>query len=194
MVERDGKFYERRHQIGFAGKETNEVEKQIDFVIGSGNHARTYAHRSSEGDLVELPVSWYSEKGGYWAMSPGYDNPTQDDFRRPVADDCLFCHNGYPGPGGRIAEGIDCQRCHGPGRAHVKAPGNRANIVESRPAWPRTAARRLHAMPSGDHQSAAAQCNPEVRSRAVLIPAWGAAGRLRTLLRSRRGIELRRPV
>ncbi len=128
MVERDGKFYARRHQIGFAGKETNETEKQIDYVIGSGNHARTYAHRNGEGDLVEMPVSWYSEKGGYWAMSPGYDNPTQDDFRRPVAEDCLFCHNGYPGPGGRLAEGIDCQRCHGPGSAHVKEPG-KSNIV-----------------------------------------------------------------
>ena len=38
MTERDGKFYQRRYQIGFDGKETNSVEKQADFVIGSGNH------------------------------------------------------------------------------------------------------------------------------------------------------------
>src|SRR6185437_8543443 len=37
MLERDGKFYESRHQIGFGGRETNQEEKQIDFVIGSGN-------------------------------------------------------------------------------------------------------------------------------------------------------------
>src|SRR5258708_5058871 len=46
----------------------------------------------------------------------------------------MFCHNGYPevGPGedaagreprfrGRLPEGIDCQRCHGPGRDHIRA-------------------------------------------------------------------------
>ena len=117
---RDGKFYLARHQIGYAGKQTNRVEKQIDYVIGSGNHARTFLHRNNEGQLMELPVSWYRENGGSWAMSPGYDNAHQEDFRRLVPDDCLFCHNGYP-TRNAIAEGIDCQRCHGPGQAHVDA-------------------------------------------------------------------------
>jgi tetratricopeptide (TPR) repeat protein len=117
-----GTFRLTRHQIGYGGKETNRVEKPIDYVVGSGNHARTYLYRNSEGQLVELPVSWYSENGGYLAMSPGYDNPRQEDFRRLVPDDCLFCHTGYPGKA--IAEGIDCQRCHGPGQAHVAAAGS----------------------------------------------------------------------
>src|SRR5579864_7814734 len=73
LIERDGKLYQRRHQIGYGGKETNVVAKQIDYVVGSGNHARTYLHRTSENKLVELPISWYSENGGAWAMSPGYD-------------------------------------------------------------------------------------------------------------------------
>src|ERR1043166_1399155 len=38
MYRKDGQYYERRHQIGFDGKETNVIEQQIDFVIGSGNH------------------------------------------------------------------------------------------------------------------------------------------------------------
>jgi tetratricopeptide (TPR) repeat protein len=120
---RDGKYYESRYQTGYGNRETNRVEKQIDFVVGSGNHARTYLHRNAEGQLVELPVSWYSENGGYWAMSPGYDNARQEDFRRPAPDDCLFCHNGYP-RSAVVAEGIDCQRCHGPGGAHVEAAGS----------------------------------------------------------------------
>jgi len=132
MTERDGKFYQRRHQIGYDGKETNVLEKQIDYVMGSGNHGRTYLHRTAEGKLVELPVSWYAEKGGYWAMSPGYDRPDQQDFRRAISYNCMFCHNGYPQfeagkallstePvfGSSIPEGIDCQRCHGPGREHI---------------------------------------------------------------------------
>ncbi len=132
MSERSGRYYQRRHQIGFAGREVNVVEKEIHFVVGSGNHARTYLHHTVDGKLYELPVSWYSEKGGFWAMSPGYDARFQLGFRRRVSYTCLFCHNGYPeiAPGsdgfgqeslfkGKIPEGIDCQRCHGPGQNHV---------------------------------------------------------------------------
>ena len=61
MVEHDGRFYQRRSEKGFDGKETNVVEEQIDYVIGSGNHARSYLHRGLDGRLIELPVSWYVE-------------------------------------------------------------------------------------------------------------------------------------
>ena len=54
MIERDGKFYQRRYQIGFEGKETNVEEKQIDFVMGSGNHVRTYLHRTAAGELQDF--------------------------------------------------------------------------------------------------------------------------------------------
>ena len=65
-------------------------------------------------------------------MSPGYDRPAHQDFRRVINTDCMACHNGYPraavqddGNGPKFAlplpEGIDCQRCHGPGQAHVDA-------------------------------------------------------------------------
>src|ERR1035438_9840551 len=64
-------------------------------------------------------------------MSPGYDNPHQEDFRRPVPDECLFCHNGYP-RANAIAEGIDCQRCHGPGQAHVASSGRAAIVNPAR--------------------------------------------------------------
>jgi Flp pilus assembly protein TadD len=130
MVERNGEFFERRSQAGFDGKETNVMEQRIDYVIGSGNHARTYLHRAPSGQLIELPVTWYSEDSGYWAMSPGYDWKGQKDFRRAITAECMFCHNGYPdGDAGlessifpaRLPHGIDCQRCHGPGRAHVEA-------------------------------------------------------------------------
>jgi len=133
IFERDGRFYQRRYQIGFDGKETNVVEKEIDFVIGSGNHVRAYLHRTSRNTLVELPLAWYSENGGYWAMNAGYDRPDHPGFRRTITYQCMFCHNGIPeipsNDGepvvepvfGRIPEGIDCQRCHGPGAKHVAA-------------------------------------------------------------------------
>ena len=134
IYEKDGRYYQRRHQMGFDGRETNVVEKEIHLVVGSGNHARTFLHRTPEGRIFELPVAWYAEKGGYWAMNPSYDHPNHPGFRREIGQECVFCHTGYPeiAPGtdlvgsearfpGRIPEGIDCQRCHGPGRDHVQA-------------------------------------------------------------------------
>ena len=96
MLERDGRFYQRRYQIGFDGKETNIMEKEIDFVVGSGNHVRAYLHRTSRNKLVELPLARYAEKGGSWAMNPGYDRQDHPGFRRTMTYGCMFCHNGIP--------------------------------------------------------------------------------------------------
>lgn len=134
MIERNSQWFQRRSQTGFDGRETNVAEMRVDYVIGSGNHARSYLHRAADGHLIEMPVSWYSEKGGYWAMSPGYDRPNQQDFRRAIASSCMFCHNAYPdSPPAEegvfpvvLPDGIDCQRCHGPGSAHVEAAGRKA--------------------------------------------------------------------
>ena len=138
ITQRDGILYQRRHQLDLDGRETNPLELTADFIVGSGNHARTLLHRYPDGRLVELPVSWYAENGGTWAMSPGYDRPAHMDFRRTINEDCASCHNAYPrttledeGNGSRFAEpvpeGIDCQRCHGPGGLHVDAV-KRGNI------------------------------------------------------------------
>ncbi len=133
MLQRGGRYFQRRWQAGFDGKESNVEELQVDYVIGSGNHARTYLHRTAAGKLIELPLGWYAEKGGYWGMNPGYDTP-HPESRRAVPYECVFCHNAYPriqadrnAPGSEplfpiaMPEGIDCQRCHGPGGSHVRA-------------------------------------------------------------------------
>jgi Flp pilus assembly protein TadD len=132
MVERDKVYFEERQTVGFGGQ-SEDYERQIDYVIGSGNHARTFLHRTPEGRLIELPVSWYAENGGHWGMSPGYDQAGQMDFRRAIGKECMFCHNGYPESdpspsnltdgaifAAKLPEGIDCQRCHGPGAEHVR--------------------------------------------------------------------------
>jgi predicted CXXCH cytochrome family protein len=132
MTVRDGVYYQRRWQTGIDGKEANVEESRIDYVLGSGNHARSYLHRTARGTLIELPLGWYAEKGGYWAMSPGFD-AVHPATRRLVSYECIFCHDGYPRiPGGHDAPGsepvfrgdlpagIDCQRCHGPGGRHVE--------------------------------------------------------------------------
>lgn len=108
----------RRYQLSSDGAgETNRIEKKIDLAIGSGNHAVTYVHRTPEGRLIELPLTRYAERGGFWAMSPGYDRPDHLDFRREVAEACLFCHSASTTP-----SPIDCSRCHGPVEAHLAKP------------------------------------------------------------------------
>jgi tetratricopeptide (TPR) repeat protein len=134
LTEHNGAYYQRRWQTGFDGNPENVEELAIDYVMGSGNHARTYLHREQDGTLIELPLAWYSEEGGHWGMNPGFDN-AHPLTRRTIAYECMFCHNAYPqipptahrdlsahpAYGAELPAGIDCQRCHGPGAAHVTA-------------------------------------------------------------------------
>jgi predicted CXXCH cytochrome family protein len=129
---RDGRPYIQRHQAGFDGAVTNVFEAGVNYRIGSGNHARSYISRTKAGELIELPITWYARNGGYWAMSPGYDRPDHAGFSRKIGYRCMSCHNGYIQTQSdeleedarfpdRLPEGIDCQRCHGPGGAHLEA-------------------------------------------------------------------------
>lgn len=133
MIERNGQLFQRRWQIGFQGREENVDENSVDYVMGSGTHAVTYLHRMPSGALQELPLGWYSEKGGYLAMNPGYDKPYHEFESRKISYECMGCHNAFPAVpvnhdqpratpifSGELPLGIDCQRCHGPGSDHVK--------------------------------------------------------------------------
>jgi Flp pilus assembly protein TadD len=134
MIRRDSRYYQRRYQSGYGGVKTNIDETRIDYTIGSGSHARAYLHRTADGKLMQLPLAWYPEDGGHWGMSPGYDSADHQYGRRAIAYECFFCHNAYPEIpdrnqrlrdepvySGELAEGIDCQRCHGPGAEHIRA-------------------------------------------------------------------------
>jgi Tfp pilus assembly protein PilF len=132
IEERGGSYYQRRWRVGYDAKDIEVQESRIDYVMGSGNHVRTYLHRTDRGSLIELPLAWYSENGGEWAMNPGHDR----DYALPpraVAYECMFCHNAYPKipsghkePGseplfeGALPEGIGCERCHGNGADHMR--------------------------------------------------------------------------
>jgi tetratricopeptide (TPR) repeat protein len=146
IATKDGISRMERHQIGFDGSIANAFSATIDYWFGSGNHARSYFSRTSSNELIELPLTWYSEKGGYWAMSPGYDSPSHSGFSRKATYRCMFCHNAYPEMAAgadrmdngtkfpvNLPQGIDCQRCHGPGQSHVNAAiaGRPAEELES---------------------------------------------------------------
>lgn len=105
--------------------ETVSIKKRIDIVIGSGRKAQTYLYW--EGDqLFELPVSYWIQTK-QWVNSPGYEDGTIH-FDKAVVPRCLECHGSYfeslAPPLNRFSKtslvlGIMCEKCHGPGRAHV---------------------------------------------------------------------------
>lgn len=132
MEEEMGNVYQKRWQEDEGGKPIHLDSASVDYVMGSGSHAKTYLHRNASGTLTELPLARYAENGGSWALNPGFDHAAPPT-RNLISYDCMFCHNAYPNIpadngdaiahpvfSGDLPEGIDCQRCHGPGRAHIE--------------------------------------------------------------------------
>jgi tetratricopeptide (TPR) repeat protein len=103
---------------------------RVDFVIGSGEHASGYLVDIG-GHLFQSPVAFYKSRQAY-DLAPGYENQPDPDFTRPVSEECVLCHSGIalhvPGtlnqyrPPVFAAEGITCERCHGPSEKHLADP------------------------------------------------------------------------
>lgn len=110
---------------GIDGEPIYDQAVEVAYALGSGRRGRGYV--IDRGGLCFLsPISWYSGRNG-WDLSPGYD-PHSPRFERPATDVCLGCHSGrlnLPPGGDRygdppfLEEAIGCERCHGPGEAHV---------------------------------------------------------------------------
>ena len=127
----------RRHQLDTEGREINVFEVEVDWILGSGNHARTYLYRTAYGELYQLPLAWYADdgqgRGARWGITPGFDSAHHEGVLRRVQRECMFCHNAYPEVPMEsdlrgdahlfpvdLPQGLGCQRCHGPGAAHVR--------------------------------------------------------------------------
>lgn len=128
----DGRYVFRRYQLDDDGEEINAFEVEVDWILGSGKHSRTYLYQTAIGELYQLPIAWY-EQTRSWAMAPGFELPTHSGVTRRVRRECMFCHNAYPEVAAGsddylqpqifpsdLPSGIGCQRCHGPGAAHIR--------------------------------------------------------------------------
>lgn len=124
-----------------------------DLALGSGKYAQCYLGWRDDG-LFLLPLSYYAEQRA-WAFGPGihYDPESMLGYR-PVSPRCIECHATYlenvperssqqAGPGAPLGRAayrqasavldISCEKCHGPGSAHVayhqRNPGKRARFT-----------------------------------------------------------------
>lgn len=140
----DGRYYFRRYQLNAKGQRTHVFETRVDWILGSGHHSRIYLYRTGSGELMQLPLSWYTLQGGLWEMAPGYEEADHLGVNRQVRHRCMACHNAFPDvPKGSdlegmpqtypvdLPEGIGCQRCHGPGAAHLRALYSEAPETEA---------------------------------------------------------------
>ena len=117
---------------------------RVDYVIGSGAHASGYLVDIG-GHLFQSPVAYYTRRNSY-DLAPGYENLPDPDFTRPVSEECVLCHSGralhVPGTLNQYrspvfsAEGITCERCHGPAEKHLADPraGTIVNPAKLEPA------------------------------------------------------------
>jgi hypothetical protein len=127
VEKRDSGYY----QVAYSNNK--EIRSQrFDLIIGAGRNAATFAYWAGP-DLKQLPLSFLNHAHG-WANSPGYpDNRVY--FDRPITSRCIECHGSFvekisQNDGslnrmekirkGSLIAGIDCERCHGPGREHAQ--------------------------------------------------------------------------
>jgi len=122
MDARQGGFFQT--SVAGAPPHTNSRTERFALVVGSGDKGQTYLFWD-EDQLFQLPVSYWAELG--WVNSPGYRDGFAD-FERAIIPRCLECHATYfealPPPSNRyntsgFTLGIQCEKCHGPGREHV---------------------------------------------------------------------------
>jgi hypothetical protein len=119
-----------------AGSANRPITRRLAYFVGSGAVARSYLI-DVDGFLYEAPVSYYAASPR-WSFAPGYERYSYPFLARAVVPGCLECHasgvksvadtqNGYERPP-FLEGGVSCERCHGPGLAHVHS-ARAADIV-----------------------------------------------------------------
>lgn len=108
------------------GKDTiYKRQETVNFIVGSGQHTNSHI-QSVNGYLNQMPMTFYTQKQ-QWDLPPGFEDGHNSRFMRKIGLECMSCHNNYPefvlGSENKftaVPEGINCERCHGPGSIHVR--------------------------------------------------------------------------
>ncbi|MFI5141909.1 MAG: tetratricopeptide repeat protein, partial [Bacteroidia bacterium] len=99
--------------------------ERADYIIGSGHHTNSHM-QNINGHFNQMPMTFYTQKKE-WHLPPGFENGVNTRFTRKIGLECMSCHNALPdfvmGSENKysdVDEGINCERCHGPGSVHVQ--------------------------------------------------------------------------
>jgi predicted CXXCH cytochrome family protein len=106
----------------------------MTYALGSGKVAVTFVRDLDAENYEELRASWYADTNS-WDLTPGQSSARPitiaQALGRPIGKHspqaCLTCHASLLVQSdaeidvARSRFGIDCERCHGPGREHVEA-------------------------------------------------------------------------
>jgi len=120
------------------GKDTvyKRIEK-VDYIVGSGHHTNSHI-TSSNGYLHQMPMTFYTQKQK-WDFPPGFENGFNTRFSRKIGLECMSCHNSLPdfvegseNKFNALPEGVNCERCHGPGSIHVQQRSTGTKIDTSK--------------------------------------------------------------
>ncbi len=103
----------------------HQFTKQVNYIVGSGQHTNSHLWLQN-GYLYQVPMTFYSQKRK-WDLPPGFEGGNNTRFDRKIGLECMACHNAFPdfimGSENKyrsLPQGINCERCHGPGSYHVK--------------------------------------------------------------------------
>lgn len=128
MEEIGGQYYQSYFRNG-----KKLLSHAFDITVGSGRKAQTYLYYNDRKRISQLPVSYFMTEHA-WANSPGFP-ANEAKFDRNVPSYCLGCHSSFVDvkqtftgvvmteefEKNKIAYGIDCERCHGPAKAHAQS-------------------------------------------------------------------------
>lgn len=101
------------------------LKLKVDDVIGSGHHTNSHI-KVRNGYAYQMPFTFYVQDSVV-DLPPGFDQGANSRFFRQIDVECMTCHNSYPehekgsiNKFKNIPNGINCERCHGPGGLHVE--------------------------------------------------------------------------
>jgi len=135
LIDKDS-LYMQEYRL--SGRDTlHALLKHVDYIIGSGQHTNSHLLLSGQY-LTQMPMTYYTQKGK-WDLPPGFENGLNTRFSRKIGLECMTCHNAYPAfekgsenKYSAIPQGIDCERCHGPGSIHVALRSTGSKIDTSK--------------------------------------------------------------
>ena len=122
-------------------------EVRLEFALGSGKTGVTFVGLDGKGGVEEGRMSYFPAHKR-WFITPGQERRDGDSpsLNQPpaIARRCLGCHSvTVPETSLKIEPrffGVGCERCHGPGSAHIEAARrkDRDLRMEKMIDWPAT--------------------------------------------------------